>query len=239
MRLNLEGKTGRRTILVIESCPYIQRLLEIHPRPSDPESYLFIKKPGNPSEPLQYSSAGKILEMLKSKSGLHKPLNPHWFRKSRISFVASKKKWTSPEMETYFGWVQGSSVSRFYIKFGNDSLDDRILSDAGIKTENMKKETKTFRTCPRGHKNLSEAKFCADCGLILDSETAISLAKKEENLISRPEFNEQLLVSLIKQTLIDMIQEKNLQNKVIEKNLTINDLIRITLEKHRAISVSE
>jgi len=167
-RLTLSGKTGMRKILVIGSCPYIQIWLNHHPDNENGNAYLWAKSNG---EPVSYTRMTAIIKKAAERAGIKKRVNPHSFRHSRATLMASIMK--EAGMKQYFGWTQASKMAAIYVHMNGQETDDAILSAHGIKKEKQEKPLMLDKTCLRcGTKNGFSYKICYNCGLPLDEEEA-------------------------------------------------------------------
>ncbi len=81
-----------------------------------------------------------MLEEAKERVGLEKPVNPHHFRHSRATFLASK--FTESQMCEWFGWVQGSDRPATYVHMSGRDVDGtyKELHDIDEKKEPRKSE---------------------------------------------------------------------------------------------------
>ena len=209
----VNGKTGARKVRLIASTPYLATWLEYHPYKHDNESPLWINT-GNKKRciNMMYPTARAIFRRLFKKTGIKKRSNPHLFRHSRATFLASHL--TEFQMNQYLGWIQGSKMPHTYVHMSGKDVDNAIIALNGIKTEKKANETiLQSKPCPRCSSiNGFNCKFCSKCGAVLDMKTAIEIEenRKEEvsirnttdnlmrNLLQDPEIN-QILVRKIKE----------------------------------------
>ena len=174
-----KGKTGPRTIRIIESPPAISAWLAIHPTRSDKNSILFCgisnKKKG---QPIEYNNYRKLLVKAKKKAGIDKPVNCHHFRHSRATFLATEM--TESVLCKYMGWVIGSSEVATYVHLNEQAVFDAYDQIYGIKKED-KKKVKGPKKCPRCFViNDFAANFCSGCGLGLDLQSVMEYDKQKE-----------------------------------------------------------
>jgi len=165
-RLVVNGKTGMRKILIINSAPYLQEWINHHPN-NDANNYLWVKSDGNL---LSYARISAILKNASKKAGIKKRIYPHLLRHSRATFLASKMSEAS--MKQYLGWTQSSKMASVYIHMSGKDTDEAILEASGIEVK--KDKTKSImkpKKCERC-KTINEVtnKFCKICGLVLDKE---------------------------------------------------------------------
>ena len=198
--LRVTGKTGSRRIRIVASAPALATWMDCHPYKSDPEAYVFVRhmnKRANDPLPFRYAIARKIIKDLAIKAGVKKRVNPHTFRHSRATALASKL--TEAQMKAYFGWTQSSRMAGVYVHMSGRDVDGAILGMYGMKDqENEKKEDFKPVNCPRCSNNNSPAsKFCIKCGYALSAEVAIKMEEEGnkahkllDTLMKDPEFKE-------------------------------------------------
>ena len=122
--IRLDGKTGPRQIYVREAYPYLEAHLSGHQQKDDNEAHLFLNAEG---EPMLYYSFCRILKRLGAEAGIRKPLNTHFFRHSRATFLA-RKGWSEAQLCTHLGWVYGSAMPRTYIHMAGSDLREAVLN---------------------------------------------------------------------------------------------------------------
>ncbi|MBT6995419.1 tyrosine-type recombinase/integrase [Candidatus Woesearchaeota archaeon] len=202
-RLTVNGKTGMRKILVINSTPYLQEWINHHTGECG-DDYLWIKSNG---KFLSYTRISAILKNAAKKANIRKRVYPHLLRHSRATFLASKMSEAS--MKQYFGWTQSSKMAATYIHMSGKDTDRAILEASGIEIEKDKSESimkpKKCGKC----KTINEVtnKYCKICGLSLDEKESQKLIENDlkrnqadevmNNLINDPE-----ILELIKKKII-------------------------------------
>ncbi len=168
-RLRLEGKTGRRNILVIASTPYLLSWLAEHPKKDDPACPLFVNYiRRDKGKGITYQYLRLTLRRIAARAGVRKQINPHWFRHSRATCLA--KTWTESQMKKYFGWTSQSEMAAVYTHLSCRDTDEAVLKQFGIaKPEETAKERPI--ECPRcKHLNGFAEKICMRCGGALAQE---------------------------------------------------------------------
>ena len=157
----VNGKTGPRSVRLIWSVPYIAQWLETHPLREERGAPLWIKM--NTREMLQYYAIRMQLQKIARRAGIKKPVNPHSFRHSRSTHLASKL--TESQMEEYLGWVQGSKMPSIYVHMSGRDLDADLLRMYGLEPEkeDQKEELDTLQ-CPHCKTlNTIGARICINC----------------------------------------------------------------------------
>jgi len=211
--LRVTGKTGDRRVRIVASTPSLAAWLDIHPKRNNPEAPLWLSRASRTKLlPFNYSTANVLLRRLAGKADIKKRMNPHLFRHSRATALASKL--TEAQMKEYFGWTQGSNMAAIYVHLSGRDVDSAILQLHGLVNEKEKKEEKfRARNCPRCRQpNSPASKFCNKCGAVLDVETVLMVEQeraKADNLLNELMKDKETLDYLAKK-----IIELNLQEKI-------------------------
>src|SRR5438477_975184 len=79
--LDITGKTGTRSPLVISSAPYLSSWLAVHPCRNDPDAPLWIHR--RTKAQVGYNALSVMLQRTFKRAGITKPSHPHIFRHSR------------------------------------------------------------------------------------------------------------------------------------------------------------
>jgi integrase/recombinase XerD len=199
VRVHIEnGKTGNRTILVIESERYLKNWLSKHPFHDNRDAPLWVKVDGrnvDSDDPEDRAIGYNYMRLnLKRKAGRagvrpdnstseehYSEITPHIFRHSRATHVATEMK--EATMKEYFGWTQGSNMVETYVHMSGRDVDSEVLKMYGMEEEEEENEP---RTCPRCTKEYQgNENFCPNCSSPLNQEDAIKQEKaknKADNL---------------------------------------------------------
>ncbi len=180
-QLIVNGKTGMRRIRLISSVPLLARWIELHPQKNDKEAFLWTGiGTRNKNREITYEAIRAFLKKIARKAGLNKRIYPYLFRHSRATFLASKL--TEAQMKEFFGWTQSSDMASVYVHLSGREVDKALLRIYGIEKERGEEEIKLKpRKCPRCKSvNDISAKYCQNCGGILDEKEAFEMAKREE-----------------------------------------------------------
>ncbi len=177
-RLHVQGKTGMRKILVINSSPYLQEWINNHPFSENRESYLWVKNNG---ELLSDSRFSAILKKAGKMAGIKKRIYPHLFRHSRATIFASFSTISEACMKQYFGWGQSSKMCAVYIHMNDKAVNEAILRANGIEIPKVKQESKMKPVKCVKCKTINEFtnKFCKLCGFPLDKKEFEEILKRE------------------------------------------------------------
>ena len=200
-RLLVRGKTGARSVRVISSVPLLTAWINEHPRKGDPEAFLW---PTNRGQPPRYSTITSLLERLAKQAGVTKPVNPHTFRHSRATQLASHL--TESQMKVHFGWARASRMAAIYVHLSGRDVDDALLKLHGVKkeTEDTAGSPLSPKRCQRCKtENPCANRFCSLCGLPLDPEATTELLGKDmerqqaddvlDRMLEDPAFKDQFL----------------------------------------------
>jgi site-specific recombinase XerD len=182
-RISINGKTGMRRVPLVDSTPYLAEWFENHPYKNDPNAPLWISiGTVNHHKPFEYAACRKMLKELATKAGITKAVNPHALRHGRATINANH--FTEAQMNQYFGWKQGSDISRVYVHMSGRDVDSAVLKMKGLKTqEETVEKTLSPKKCPRcGIMNKSIGKFCTRCGMALDLKVAMELKDASEGI---------------------------------------------------------
>ena len=176
--INVSGKTGERSIRLVNSVPYLKEWLRYHPDKKE-ENGVWVSMHDKNVSKLNYIGVWFILKELAIKAGLTKNVRPHIIRHSRITHTASKLPESALRM--MYGWTAGSDMPKVYIHLNGNDVDEFVLSRLyGKNIGNAKErgsliEPKVCYSC--GEVNPSDYEFCSKCKLPLDIE-AIKLGEK-------------------------------------------------------------
>jgi len=234
----VNGKTGSRPLVLIDSIPYPKDYLDHeHSQPANPNAillsgnrrslgraigvmavefmYRYYKKELFPklleSPDVLLEDKPKIKELLK------KPWNPYILRHS--SLTEKSKILREHILRQHAGWSGRSQMHLKYLHyFGNES-NESLLEAYGIITKNQKlSEVLKPKQCPNcSEPNKPDSKFCAKCRMVLTydayNETLENHREKEDD------------VKILKQqmqTIIATLESLDVSNK----NKVVEQLIR-------------
>jgi hypothetical protein len=113
------------------------------------------------------------------RAGIDKPSNPHHYRHSRASHLATELK--EAQLCEWFGWVQGSDVPARYVHLSGRDIDNAYDEMHGLYEPDEDEETPDVVECGRCQElNESNASYCMRCGFALDQETAAEIEEQTE-----------------------------------------------------------
>ncbi|MCY4731924.1 tyrosine-type recombinase/integrase [Natronomonas gomsonensis] len=121
----------------------------------------------------------KILAATMERAGIDKPSNPHHYRHSRASYLATEM--TEAQLCEWFGWVQGSDVPAKYVHLSGRDIDNAYDEMHGLYEPDEEEETPDVVECDRCQElNEPSASYCMRCGFALDQETAAEFEEQAE-----------------------------------------------------------
>jgi integrase/recombinase XerD len=203
----LNGKTGTRSIPLIQSIPYVKDWLSNHPSRNNSNSPLFVSL-GRRSFGRQFTIDGlhHIYNYYKNqffpslivdptipnedkeriKSLLLKPFNPYIRRHSALTEKSTKLKLHT--LNQHAGWTTNSNMAQRYLHFFGNESSSSLLEAYGIVTQdNIPIGTLNPKTCPNcSEGNTQDAKFCVKCRMVLTydaySETMEIQTQREDRM---------------------------------------------------------
>ncbi|MCD6244718.1 MAG: tyrosine-type recombinase/integrase [Candidatus Korarchaeota archaeon] len=185
-KIRVYGKTGERTLPLINSAPYLREWLLVHPSPNDPNAPLFCKmgREGR-IERLSETSINGSLRYVVKKAGLKKKVHPHMLRHTRLTELASKM--TEQELKIFAGWTQDSGMASVYVHLSGRDAEKAVLKAYGFEEAVREEEERIMtlrpRVCPNcGYINPKDAKFCLKCGYPLGEEAVRELENAERSI---------------------------------------------------------
>ncbi len=186
-KVKVSGKTGTRTIRLIDSVPYLVEWLNQHPYKGDQNAYLWVGFASNHyGERLYGGSVHTKLRTYAKRAGITKKIFPHLLRHSRLTWLAQKEGFNERDLRLFAGWSEISEMPNTYLHYGEEEVDKKLRHSKGLSTEGeMEQETAERealqpKICARCHKqNPATALYC-NCGMALDIKTIIEDTKKRE-----------------------------------------------------------
>lgn len=173
LQVTVNGKTGRRSPVLIPAVPYVNRWLEVHPGGRDDPLFCALNSP-------REISNNRIRDILKEKArkaGVHRPVTPSNFRKSSASHLASQGV-SQAHLEDHHGWTRGSDIASRYIAVFGDANDREIARAHGLDVEEDEHADISPVTCPRCDRQTPhDSDVCVWCGQAITQQ---ALEKDDE-----------------------------------------------------------
>jgi site-specific recombinase XerD len=175
-RISVNGKTGARKVLIINSVPYLQEWINSHPDNSNPDAFIWCT---TKSRLLTYHRMTAILKTAAKQAGIRKRVHPHLFRHSRATKLAGIM--SDSQLKNYLGWTQGSKMAGIYVHMNGKETDEAIYKENGIDIQEEKKEPYLKPISCNRCRGINPAtnRFCNKCGFILDNQTAREILQQE------------------------------------------------------------
>jgi len=179
-RVQLNGKTGPRTIRLCTSVPALQELLNHHPLRDDPEAPLFYGKVDK-ANPMGALGLRLKVKRVARRAKIKRNVYPHMLRHSAATELA--KYMTDSEMKRRFGWERRETVD-VYEHIRMRDVDNHYLELKGRRMEEEKREPdiKVVECLRCGSENDGAGLYCSKCGLVLDREKAVQMTKEQEGI---------------------------------------------------------
>ncbi|MCD4821850.1 MAG: tyrosine-type recombinase/integrase [Methanococcoides sp.] len=210
----VSGKTGMRRIPLIMSVPELRLWLNHHPDRDNPNAPVFItdRKYEGEFRRLHRHTAGNMLKGLAKKVNAKKNIYPHAFRHGRLTDLA-KLGVNEMELRKFAGWETNSDMPATYLHLSGADVESKILSIHGIITEKDPKPQLEMmpKECPTCKvKNAFDAKFCVQCGQVLDAKAAIEMQEASEKTeqMAKTAMSPENMQAMLKEMMRTMIKEE-------------------------------
>jgi integrase len=200
------GKTGSRTVPLIDSIPYLKEYLQNeHPTPENQSSWLFVSATyrtfGNKLSydglRYKYSRFYKTTyfpNLLKEdnetvhevdkayiKNMLTKPWNLYIFRHGSLTEKSQVLK--EHVLRNHAGWTMSSKMPQIYLHYlGNESVNS-LLEIKGIVNKDNKEKSNLLQStyCPNCNEpNKRDSRFCSKCKMILSYNSYTDTLEKQK-----------------------------------------------------------
>jgi len=172
--LDLTGKTGQRSPLIISSAPFLSQWLNMHPFKDNPESPLWVHyQYANQPMLLRYSTIRSLLRRHFRRAGIQKPFHPHIFRHSRATYVLANAIFNESQAKAYFGWAADSRMLATYSHLIDQDANNAVLRENNLTTvQKQQEELKPTECRICGELNQPKSEYCIKCGAVLDMKKA-------------------------------------------------------------------
>lgn len=182
LQVTVQGKRGQRSPTLVLAVPHLQRWLDDHPAPNDPDAPLWSKLTS--SESISDRMFRKILESAAKRADVTRPVTLSNFRKSCASYLASKNV-NQAHIEDHIGWKRGSGVAARYVAvFGGES-EREIAKAYGAEVEEEEPDPIAPIDCPRCQRETPRDRdTCMWCNQALDQGAVASIQTDQRELRS-------------------------------------------------------
>ncbi len=169
IEIEVDGKTGQRSVTMIMAVPYLNRYLgDHHPKPGDDDAHLWVKSDG---ERMSYTTFSRYFKRAGDRIGLDKPVTPKNFRKSNATWLAKMGK-NESFIEGRQGRKRGSDAISHYVASYSDDRAREYATMHGEEVEIENPEDYTPVTCPRCRRKTPQDKdICMWCNQALSLDT--------------------------------------------------------------------
>ena len=188
--IDLDGKTGKRTVRVVLYAGHLVSWLNLHPGRQDPASPLWPSFcPRRYLQPLPYTELSMWIKDTARKVGIKKRIYPHLFRHSRATHLLASGKMNEAQAKAFFGWVPDSKVLSTYAHLVTKDANDAVLKMYGIRQADdlsSRLEAANCGMCEAA--NPLSAKLCHRCGYALgirEAEDARARKDDADDLLMR------------------------------------------------------
>lgn len=123
-----QSKTDVREVVIVDSAPALTEWLEAHPKKN---GFIWVNLKENNGIMID-SAARQVLKNLAKRSGLSKKVNPHQFRKSAATILASNEGFSEAELKKRFGWIASSKMLDTYVHLSDKRVTKKYLQQKGI-----------------------------------------------------------------------------------------------------------
>ncbi|MDN5845348.1 MAG: site-specific integrase [Candidatus Nitrosocosmicus sp.] len=196
-----QGKTGPRTVPLIDSIPYVKEWLEEHPNGNNSDSFIFISLGNNYGSNLTLDGLSSHYDYYKTKyfpnllnditipekdktvvkNMLTKPWNLYVFRHSALT----EKSMILPEsiLKDHAGWTMSSKMTQIYIHLSGESSKVLLQKRGVLRKEDMEvSDTWRPKFCSNCNEpNKIENKFCIKCRMVLSFDSYMDTLKEQKS----------------------------------------------------------
>lgn len=175
------GKTGPRSVRVVNAAPLLAEWIAQHPVKGK-DAHLWIDMSNDTQyRPLHWLGLAKVVKRIAKKAGVEKRVNVYVFRHTRLTNLS--KELTEPQLCMIAGWELGSDMPRNYVHLSGRDVDDALLKTYGLVKPKNVKEAKVPKKCIRCETmNSAQQETCTKCGMALTLTAALEKDQELEEL---------------------------------------------------------
>jgi len=181
--VRVDGKTGVRSILLIDSVPYYKVWLAKHEYRNEPEAYLFYN--------FAKRDYGRGLGEKGVSDAVRRAVFPHLFRHSRLDYLG-RQGFRERDLKIFAGWSEDSRMANTYLHYGQEEVDKKLLALKGIRLDQEKTIDTTFQpiTCASCDKQHPPTTMYCNCGELLVEDKRAKADAIMNKLFDYPEFKD-------------------------------------------------
>ena len=185
--LEVDGKTGVRSPLIVSSAPLLAQWLNNHPFKADPAAPLWVRERCSQPMPVCYQGLAKIIQDAFRRAGIAKRVYPHLFRHSRATYVLASGLMTEAQAKAYFGWSPNTEQLATYAHLLASDANSAILRENNLTPKHETTEEMRAITCYRcSELNAPTNDYCTKCNAVINLHKAYEhqqLHDAKENLL--------------------------------------------------------
>ncbi|MDX2154035.1 MAG: tyrosine-type recombinase/integrase [Bryobacteraceae bacterium] len=172
--LDVTGKTGQRSPLLISSAPYLSQWLACHPFVHDPAAPLWVYNHHRPQpRHLTYQALRMLLRRYVERAGINKRIYPHLFRHSRATYCVATGLMNEQQAKAYFGWSPSSKMLANYAHLTAQDANNAIMRENHLSPPVENHEVLTPKQCNAcTTMNTNTTAYCIRCSNPLDERAA-------------------------------------------------------------------
>jgi integrase len=132
LKIIVDGKTGSRTILFIDSIPYIKDWLNNHQYINELNAPLFYSfARSDYGRTLQHEGIYIVLKNAVNIAEIKKKVFPHLLRHSRLDELG-RQGFRERDLKIFAGWSKESNMANVYLHYGEEEVERKLLEQKGI-----------------------------------------------------------------------------------------------------------
>lgn len=176
------GKTGPRSVRVVNAAPLLAEWISQHPLKKSNDAPLWIDLSNDTQyRALRWLGLAKIVKRIAKRAGIEKRMNVYVFRHTRLTNLS--KELTEPQLCMIAGWELGSDMPRNYVHLSGRDVDEALLKTYGLVKSKETKEIRTPKKCSRcGTVCSFESQTCSKCGMALSLTAALEKDQELDEL---------------------------------------------------------
>ncbi len=185
--IHVSGKTGERTLALVDSVPFLRSWLQVHPDRT-PEQYVFVTNKLGKLKQMSEETTITTLRNCCKRAGI-RMIHPHQLRHTRLTELAESG---IPEfdLKEVAGWTPSSTMAATYLHFTGKTTVPAMLKTRGVevKVEHQAPERKLASGyCPKCDGVVSDLMVhCPNCGYVLDPALRMIEDKREKDFVQKP-----------------------------------------------------